>query len=81
MRKIDTIWFHLYVEAKEKNTQMNKQTKSRKRPINTENKLIIASGEGWGMGKMGAGQWEMQASGHGMSKSREEKAQHRECRQ
>ena len=38
---------------KKKKTQMNKQTKNRIRPINTENKLMVSRGEeGRGMGKL-----------------------------
>ena len=36
----------------------NEQTKIRIRPINTENKLLVARGEvGGGMGKMGKVEW------------------------
>ena len=54
-----------------KNTkQINEQIKSRKRPINTENKLMFARGKGgkW-MGKMREGEWEIQASSYAMNKS------------
>ena len=51
---------------------MNTQTKSRIRTINTENKLMVARRDsGTEMGKMGEGQWEIQASSYGMSKSQE----------
>ena len=37
---------------------MNEQTKSRIRPINTENKLMVARGKRGGeMCKMGEGEW------------------------
>ena len=49
---------------------MNEQTKSRTRPVNTENKLMVAKGEAGGeRHKTGEGEWEIQASSHGMSKS------------
>ena len=50
---------------------MNKQTKSRIRPINTENKLMVARGERVEMGKMGKGEWVIQASHYAMRKSQE----------
>ena len=41
---------------------MNKQTKSRTRPINTENKLMVARGKmGPGIGKMGEEKWKIQS--------------------
>ena len=41
-----------------KNKWKNKQAKSRVRPINTENKLMVARREGnEGMGKMSEGEW------------------------
>ena len=48
----------------------NKQ-KSRIRPINTENKLMVARGkEAGGRGKIGDGEWEIQhASSYRMNKS------------
>ena len=36
---------------------------------------------GWGIGKTGEGEWEIQASGYGMNKSWEWKVQHREYTQ
>ena len=54
--------------------QMNKQTKNKTRPTNTENKLIIARGEGFGrLGKMGEGH---RGYSDGMTKSQEKKTQH-----
>ena len=50
---------------------MNKQTKSRIRPVSTENKLMAARGKGWGMDKMDEGEWEIRTSGYGMNKSQE----------
>ena len=50
---------------------MNKQTKRRIRPINTENRLIVAKGERTQDGQMGEGDWEIQASSCGMNKSQE----------
>ena len=39
---------------------MNKKIKSRIRPLNIENKPMVARWEGgWRMGKMGKGQWEI----------------------
>ena len=50
--------------------QMKKQTKSRIRAINTENKLMVPGGiRGGGMGKVSKGKWEIQASSYGMNKS------------
>ena len=47
---------------------MKKQTKGRFRPINTESDLMVARGEGpRGMGKMGEGEWEIQASSYEIS--------------
>ena len=44
--------------------------KSRMKPINTENTLMVARGEvGGGMGKMGEGEWGIQASSYGIHKS------------
>lgn len=44
--------------------------KSRIRPVNMENKLIVADGEDdGGMSKMGEGEREAQASSYGMSTS------------
>ena len=61
---------------------MNKQTKSRNRSINAENKLmVVREEEGGGMGKIGEGEWEIQASTYGMTKSWGYKAQHREYSQ
>ena len=49
---------------------MNKQTKSRLRPVNMENKLMVARRNGSGvMGKMGQGEWETQATRYEMSRS------------
>ena len=45
----------------------NKQTTGRIRPINTENNLMVASGEV--LGKMSEGEWEIQDSGYGRIKS------------
>ena len=45
MEKDNTIWFHLYVESK--NKQMNKQKENKL--INTKNKQVAAKG-GWGGG-------------------------------
>ena len=51
---------------------MNKPTKSRNRSINTENKLMVASGDGsGGMGKIDKGEWEIQPSSYGINKSQE----------
>ena len=62
----NAIWFHLYVNLK--NKWISKQTKSRTRVINIENKLMIARGEGSGrMGKMSEGEWEIQASSCGIN--------------
>lgn len=61
----------------ESEKKMNKQIKSRIRPINTENKLRVARGEG---GKMSEGEWEAHVSRYGLSKSWEQKLQkHGEC--
>ena len=50
----------------------NKQTKSRVRPINIGNKLVVARGErGGGLVKMGEGRREIQVSSDRMSKFRE----------
>ena len=57
-----------------KKSQVNKQRnkKSIIRPINTENRLMVARGERGGrIGKMGAGELETQASSYGMNKSQE----------
>lgn len=49
---------------------MNKETK-RIKTINTEKKLMAARGKGcWGMGKIREREWEIQALGYGMHKSR-----------
>lgn len=51
---------------------MNKQTKRRIRLENPENELMLARAEnGGGIGKMGGGYWEIQASRYGGKKSRE----------
>lgn len=47
---------------------MNKPSRSRVRPINTENKLRVATGKRGGMmGKMEEGEWEIQASSYGIN--------------
>ena len=47
---------------------MNKnQTKSRIRPINTENKLTITRGKGRGESRKGEEEWGIQASSYGMN--------------
>ena len=51
-----------------KTKQMNKQIKSRNRPINTENKLMVARRKG--MEGWLEGEWEIQASSNGMNKSK-----------
>ena len=62
-RKTNTVWFHLSVES-EKTNQLSKQA-SRNRPLYTENKLMVAGGEGGeGMDTMGEGEWEVQASSY-----------------
>ena len=58
-----------YVEPEK---QTRKQTKSRNRPINTEDKLMVVRREG----KMGEGG--VQASRDGPNRSQGRKAQHRE---
>ena len=51
-------------------TQMNKQTtKSRIRPKNTENKLMVARRKGQRIDKMHRGEWETQLSAYRMNKS------------
>ena len=51
---------------------MNKQTKSRIRTINIENKLMVARGERVeGLGTMSEREREIQSSSYGMSKSQE----------
>ena len=53
-------------------TKTNKQSKRKIRPINTEDKLMVARGEGYGgMGKMGEGKWEIHASSYRMNKLQE----------
>ena len=48
---------------------MNKQTKSRIRPIQTENKFLVARGEGVEeMGKIGEGEREIQTFSYGVNK-------------
>lgn len=48
--------------------------KSRNRLVSTENQLMVAKGEeGGGYGQMAEGEWEVQASSHGMIKSWDEK--------
>ena len=46
------------------------ETKNRIRPINTENKLMVARGKGAGgwVSEMGDKAWEVQVSGYGMNK-------------
>ena len=51
----------------ESKKQKNKQAKSRKRPIKTENKLMAARGVE--SGEMGKGEQEIQASSYGTHKS------------
>ena len=61
---------------------MNRQRKTRIRPVNTENKLTVARGVGCRvLGKMGEGEKEVQASSCGRSKSQEYEAQHEGCSQ
>ena len=49
--------------------QMNKQTKSRIRPLNTENNLMVARGKG--MGKIDEGEREIVTSSYGKNKPQE----------
>ena len=51
--------------------KQNKQkTKSKNRPINTENTRMVARGEGGGgMSEVGEGEWEIQASTYGKNNS------------
>ena len=52
--------------------KIDEQTQSRIRPVNAENRLVVARGKGGRrMGKMGEGDWEILASSYGMSKSQE----------
>lgn len=46
---------------------MNKQTKSRIRPLNTENKQMLARGKGWEGGTHRKGVWEIEVSSYGVS--------------
>ena len=48
---------------------MNKQTKSRIRPVNTENKLMVVWEGGGRMCKMGEGDTKRQASSYRMNKT------------
>lgn len=48
---------------------MNKQTISRIRRVNTENRWMVAWGSGGGIGKMGGKDRERQASSYGKSKT------------
>ena len=54
-----------------KKKQMNKQRKSRIRPMNTEDKLMAAREERrGGMDKRSEEEWEIQTYSYGMNKSR-----------
>ena len=46
-RKTNIVWFHLYVESKKTNEQMSQ---NRNRVIDTENKQVLARGDGDGGG-------------------------------
>ena len=46
-----------------------KKQLSGNRSINTENKLLVATVGDRGIGKMGEGEWEIQASSYGVTKS------------
>ena len=49
---------------------MNKQTKRRTGPVNGENKLVVAGGEGdRGLGKTDEEVWEVQTSSYEVNKS------------
>lgn len=50
-----------------KTKTMKEQTTNRIRPTNTENKMIVVTGEE--DGSMGEGGWKTQASHYGMNKS------------
>ena len=53
-RKINTVWYHLYVESKKYNKLVN--IKKRSRLTDIENKLMITSGEReGGRGNIGIG--------------------------
>lgn len=55
-----------------KSKKENEWTKSKIRPINTRNKLMVAGEwERGALGKMGEEEQEIQASTHGMNKSQE----------
>ena len=49
-RKTNAIWAHIYVKLKQKNQQQ--QQKKNPKLIDTENRLVVARGERWGVGKM-----------------------------
>ena len=54
---------------------MNKQTKSRIRTLNTENKLMFARGKrGRRVDKIGEGDWEILTFSYEINKSQESKA-------
>ena len=52
----------------ESKKQMNKEKQTQKYREQTDG---CQMGGGWGMGKMGDVEWEVQASSYGMNKSRE----------
>ena len=47
--------------------------KRRNRPINTDDRLIVARKEGVGMGKISKEEWEVEASSDGKNKSQDER--------
>ena len=55
---------------KTKQTEKQTNKKSRPRPINTKKASMVARGEvSKGIGKVGEGEWEIEASGQGMTNS------------
>ena len=51
---------------------MKKQIKSKVRPINTDNKLMVAKGEGsWTLNKVDVGEKKIKASSYRKTKSQE----------
>lgn len=51
------------------NIKKNTQTKSRNKIINAENKQWLPEGRGWGLGKMGEEEGEIEACHYGIDES------------
>ena len=79
-KKINTVWFHLYVESQKQNKQTNKTKQNKNNWYREENGDCQTMGE-WGAGETGEGDQEAQISCYKINKSWWYNVQHGDCRQ